>query len=91
MRLALRRARGAKGLLLAAAGATLVATAALTGLSAYNDDVVVSGTTSVLAAATPEERSILVRGPAGGSDETLRERDTALRAHVAAGLSGLDA
>ncbi|MGN9811693.1 FtsX-like permease family protein [Micromonospora sp. BQ11] len=91
MRLALRRARGAKGLLLAAAGATLVATAALTGLSAYNDDVVVSGTTSVLAAATPEERSILVRGPAGGSDEVLRERDTALRAHVTAGLSGLDA
>ncbi|RKN41434.1 FtsX-like permease family protein [Micromonospora endolithica] len=90
MRLALRRAKGAKGLLLAAAGATLVATAALTGLSAYNGDVVASGTGSVLAAATPEERSILVRGPAGGSAATLRERDAALRAHVTAGLTGLD-
>ncbi|MER7457768.1 FtsX-like permease family protein [Micromonospora sp. NPDC126480] len=91
MRLALRRARGAKGLLLAAAGATLVATAALTGLAAYNGDVVASGTTSVLTEATVEERSILVRGPAGGTAETLRERDTALRAHVTDGLSGLDA
>ncbi|QGN48817.1 FtsX-like permease family protein [Micromonospora sp. WMMC415] len=90
MRLALRRARGARGLLLAAAGATLVATAALTGLAAYNDDVVASGTASVLTEATAEERSILVRGPAGGTAEALRERDTTLREHVTAHLPGLD-
>ncbi|MGN9778919.1 FtsX-like permease family protein [Micromonospora sp. H33] len=90
MRLALRRARGARGLLLAASGATLVATAALTGLAAYNDDVVASGTASVLAEATAEERSILVRGPAGGTAEALRDRDAALREHVTAELPDLD-
>jgi hypothetical protein len=54
MRFALRRARATKGLLLAAAGAALVATVALTGLAAYNRDVVDSGTRNVLGAATAE-------------------------------------
>ncbi|GGM23281.1 hypothetical protein GCM10011608_04970 [Micromonospora sonchi] len=91
MRLALRRARGTKGLLLAAAGAALVATVALTGLAAYSRDVVDSGTRSVLAAATAEERSILVRASAGRTAEALRERDGALRQQVEVDLDGLPA
>ena len=91
MRLALRRARGTKGLLLAAAGAALVATVALTGLAAYSRDVVDSGTRSMLAAATAEERSILVRAAAGRTAEALRERDGALRQQVEVDLDGLPA
>ncbi|MFI6225859.1 FtsX-like permease family protein [Micromonospora echinospora] len=88
MRLALRRARGAKGLLLAAVGATLVATIALTGLAGYHRDVVSSGVRGVLSAATVEERSILVRGAAGRSPDVLTQRDTALRAVAADVLDG---
>ncbi|BCL17769.1 FtsX-like permease family protein [Micromonospora sagamiensis] len=88
MRLALRRARGAKGLLLAAVGATLVATVALTGLAGYHRDVVSSGVRGVLAAATVEERSVLVRGAAGRTADTLAQRDTALRAGAADVLDG---
>ncbi|PZG17213.1 ABC transporter permease [Micromonospora craterilacus] len=91
MRFALRRARGTKGLLLAAAGAALVATVALTGLAAYNRDVVDSGTRNVLAAATAQERSVLVRASAGRTDEALRERDTALRDRLRTDLDGLAA
>ncbi|MFF5216122.1 FtsX-like permease family protein [Micromonospora sp. NPDC000442] len=91
MRFALRRARATKGLLLAAVGAALVATVALTGLAAYNRDVVDSGTRNVLAAATAEERSILVRASAGRTDAVLRDRDGALRERVAADLAGLPA
>ncbi|WP_203995788.1 ABC transporter permease [Micromonospora lutea] len=91
MRFALRRARATKGLLLAAAGVALVATVALTGLAAYNRDVVDSGTRNVLAAATAEERSILVRASAGRTDEALRQHDSALRERVAADLAGLPA
>ncbi|WP_416904281.1 FtsX-like permease family protein [Micromonospora echinospora] len=88
MRLALRRARGAKGLLLAAVGATLVATVALTGLAGYHRDVVSSGVRGVLAAATVEERSVLVRGAAGRTPDVLAQRDTALRAGAADVLDG---
>ncbi|MBQ1046935.1 ABC transporter permease [Micromonospora sp. C51] len=91
MRFALRRARATRGLLLAAAGAALVATVALAGLAAYNRDVVDSGTRNVLAAATAEERSILVRASAGRTAEALRDRDDALRKQVAADLAGLPA
>ncbi|MEU4570375.1 ABC transporter permease [Micromonospora sp. NPDC023956] len=88
MRLALRRAPGVKGLLLAAVGATLVATVALTGLAGYHRDVVSSGVRAVLTAATAEERSILVRGAAGRTPDTLAQRDTALRAGAADVLDG---
>ncbi len=91
MRFALRRARGTKGLLLAAAGAALVATVALTGLAAYNRDVVDSGTRNVLAEATAQERSVLIRASAGRTAEALRERDTALREQAQSDLDGLAA
>ncbi|MEU5551064.1 FtsX-like permease family protein [Micromonospora sp. NPDC047793] len=91
MRFAWRRARGTRGLLLAAAGAALVATLALTGLAAYNRDVVDSGTRNVLAEATAAERSLLVRASAGRTADALRDRDAALRAQVDTDLGGLPA
>ncbi|BCJ62612.1 FtsX-like permease family protein [Micromonospora endophytica] len=91
MRLAWRRAHGTSGLLLAAAGAALVATVALTGLAAYSRDVVDSGTRNVLTAAAAEERSVLVRASAGRTHQALRERDSALRQRVETDLAGLPA
>ncbi|RIV37366.1 ABC transporter permease [Micromonospora radicis] len=91
MRFALRRARATKGLLLAAAGAALVATVTLTGLAAYSQDVVGSGTRNVLAEASAQERSILVRASAGRTPQALRDRDAALRDHVEADLAGMPA
>ncbi|ROT33790.1 FtsX-like permease family protein [Micromonospora sp. HM5-17] len=89
MRLVFRRARGATGLLLAATGATLIATALLTGLASYGRTVVDSGARSAVAAASQEERSILIRGSAGGTEAALTERDAAMRARFADGLAGV--
>ncbi|MEO3745137.1 FtsX-like permease family protein [Plantactinospora sp. B5E13] len=89
MRLVLRRARGAKSLLLAATGATLIATALLTGLAGYSRAVVDSGADVAISSASPEERSILVRGSAGGNQAELEKRDAALRERFAGGFSGV--
>ncbi|MEE6309974.1 FtsX-like permease family protein [Plantactinospora veratri] len=91
MRLVFRRARGAKSLLLAATGATLIATALLTGLAGYSREVVDSGTERAVASASQEERSILVRGTAGSTPESLAERDTAVRSRFADGFGGAPA
>ncbi|MFD0823620.1 hypothetical protein ACFQ0D_36050, partial [Micromonospora zhanjiangensis] len=69
MRLVLRRARQARGLLLAAAVATLVATGLVTGLALYNRQAVAAGQRAFVSSAPPEERSLLVSGssvPRGG-------------------------
>lgn len=58
-----RRANSARSLLLAAAFAALIATALLGGLAVYNESVIVRGAQSAVAAAPPEERSLLVQGP----------------------------
>lgn len=88
MRLVFRRARAATGLLLAAVGATLVTTVLLTGLASYSRGVVAAGAASAVAAAPPEERSVLLEGPAG-APAVLARRDAALRAHLAGGFAGL--
>ncbi|WBB80817.1 ABC transporter permease [Micromonospora sp. WMMD882] len=88
MQVALRRARGATGLLLAAAAATLVAAVALTALAGYHRDVVDSGARAVLSAAPAEERSVLVRGPAGRTPQALTDTDRALREAVGVALDG---
>ena len=88
MRLVARRARGAKSLLVAAAGAALIATVLLTGLAAYARDVVAAGARSTIAAAPAEERSVLVSGATGGTSEALAARDAALRDRLADGLGG---
>jgi hypothetical protein len=90
MRLVLRRARAARGLLLAATGATLVATLLLTGLADYSRDVVDAGARSLVTSARADERTVLVQGPAGGTQARLAERDTALRSQFADGFGGLD-
>ncbi|MBE1485880.1 ABC transporter permease [Plantactinospora soyae] len=91
MRLVFRRARGAKSLLLAATGATLIATALLTGLAGYSREVVDSGAQSAVASASPEERSLLVRGTAGGSADELTKRDGAVRARFVDGFEEVPA
>lgn len=89
MRLVLRRAWAAKGLLTAAAAATLIVTVLLTGLAEYGRRVADAGTRSAIGAASAEERSLLVRGSAGGSAARLAERDAAVRTAFADGLAGL--
>jgi ABC-type lipoprotein release transport system permease subunit len=78
-----------KSLLLAATGATLIATVLLTGLADYSREVVDAGARSAVNSATPEERSILVQGPAGGRE--FAARDAALHERYAAGFAGREA
>lgn len=88
MKLVLRRARAARGLLLAAGAAALVATAMVTGLSDYNRQAVAAGQRAVLRAATAEEASLLVTGDAGADRAEYLRRDQGVRAQFAAGLGG---
>lgn len=97
MGMVIRRARAARGLLLAATGATLVATLLLTGLADYGRDVVEAGARGVVDAARPQERSLLVQGAAGtfsryqdGAGGGWAEKDRALRERFAGGFAGLD-
>ncbi|MFX0593829.1 FtsX-like permease family protein [Melissospora conviva] len=86
MRLVLRRAREAGGLLLAALVAALVATTFVTALTEYNRQALDAGRRSVLAAAPVDETSLLITGTAGrGADEYTR-RDDAVRAELGNGL-----
>jgi len=89
MKLVFRRARGVKSLLLAATSATLIATVLLTGLADYSREVVDAGARSAVSSAAPEERSILVQGPAGGRE--FAARDAAVHDRYAGGFAGLDA
>jgi hypothetical protein len=88
MRLVFRRARAVRGLLVAATGATLVATLLLTGLADYGRDVVDAGARGVVGSASPEERSVLVQGPAG-SPARLGDLDSSVRSRFADGFGGL--
>ncbi|MGH3739461.1 MAG: FtsX-like permease family protein, partial [Micromonosporaceae bacterium] len=85
MGLVRRRARRARGLLAAAATATLLATVLLTGLGVYAGQVLDAATRAAVAAAPAEERTILVSG--SGSD--TEELDAAVRDAVGDGLHGL--
>ncbi|MFC7545572.1 FtsX-like permease family protein [Plantactinospora sp. GCM10030261] len=89
MRLVLRRAREARGLLLAAAVAALVSTALVTGLADYNRQVTTAGQRGVTAAAPAAERSILVSGSVGLGGSDFAARDAAVRAGVSDGLAGI--
>ncbi len=88
MRLVFRRTHGARSLLIAAATATLIATALLTGLTEYSRAVIQSGISSAVASSAAQERSILIHGAAGASSADLRQRDSALRAGLRDGLNG---
>ncbi|MCW3843827.1 ABC transporter permease, partial [Micromonospora yasonensis] len=88
MKLVWRRAVEARGLLLAAAVAALVAVALVTGLSDYNRRAVEAGQRALLAGASLEERSLLVVGSGGRDAAELAARDRAIRQGFAAGLGG---
>ncbi|WP_262284469.1 FtsX-like permease family protein [Micromonospora sp. MA102] len=89
MKLVWRRAVEARGLLLAAAVAALVAVALVTGLSDYNRRAVDAGARAVLDAAPAEERSLLVSGSGGQDAAAYADRDRAVRAQFAHGLGGV--
>jgi hypothetical protein len=91
IRLVVRRLRGAKTLVLAAAGVTLVATAFLAGLVDYSRSVVAAGAANSIASSPAAERSLLVRGSAGTTSADLAKRDEAVRAETARVLAGTDA
>lgn len=88
MKLVWRRAVEARGLLLAAAVAALVAVALVTGLSDYNRRAVEAGARAVLDAAPAEERSLLISGSGGADAAAFAERDRAVREQFANGLGG---
>lgn len=88
MRLVLRRANEARGLLLAAVAAALVAVALVTGLTDYNRRAVEAGQRALLSKASLAERSILMSGAGGKNAAELAARDQALRAGFATGLGG---
>ncbi|MDR7274820.1 ABC transporter permease [Catenuloplanes atrovinosus] len=88
MRLVVRRARAARSLLVAAVAATLIATALLTGLAGYSREVVDAGARGAVSAADGDQRSVLIRGAAGGTAAGLDQRDRAVRDRLAGGLGG---
>ncbi|MCI4064977.1 hypothetical protein MRQ36_21360 [Micromonospora sp. R77] len=87
MKLVWRRAVEARGLLLAAAVAALVAVALVTGLADYNRQR--RRRQRLLDAAPAEERSLLVSGFRRADVDAHADRDRAVRAEFAAGLGGL--
>ncbi|WP_422752698.1 FtsX-like permease family protein [Micromonospora sp. WMMD708] len=88
MKLVWRRAREARGLLLAAVAAAVVAIALVTGLADYNRRAVDAGQRALITAAPVEERSLLVSG-SGGRDRTeYATRDRAVRDGFATALKG---
>ncbi|WP_410812358.1 FtsX-like permease family protein [Micromonospora sp. 067-2] len=89
MKLVWRRAREARGLLVAAVIAALVAVALVTGLSDYNRRAVDAGQRALVAASPAEERGLLVSGSGGRDAAEFVTRDRAVRAEFAGGLAGL--
>ncbi|MGC4856900.1 FtsX-like permease family protein [Micromonospora sp. DT4] len=88
MKLVWRRAREARGLLVAAVIAALVAVALVTGLSDYNRRAVDAGQRALVAASPVEERGLLVSGSGGRDAAEFATRDQAARAQFANGLGG---
>ncbi|MEH1164498.1 ABC transporter permease [Micromonospora sp. CPCC 205539] len=89
MKLVWRRAREARGLLIAAVIAALVAVALVTGLSDYNRRAVDAGQRALVAAAPAEERGLLVSGSGGRDAAEFAKRDAGVRAEFADGLAGV--
>ncbi|MET7668820.1 ABC transporter permease [Micromonospora luteifusca] len=89
MKLVWRRAREARGLLVAAVIAALVAVALVTGLSDYNRRAVDAGQRALVAASPAEERGLLVGGSSGRDAAEFANRDKAVRAEFADGLAGV--
>ncbi|WFE64674.1 FtsX-like permease family protein [Micromonospora sp. WMMD714] len=88
MKLVWRRAREARGLLLAAVAAALVAVALVTGLADYNRRAVDAGQRALVTAAPVEERSLLVSGSGGRDTAEYADRDRAVRDGFRTALAG---
>ncbi|TDB75606.1 FtsX-like permease family protein [Micromonospora sp. KC723] len=88
MKLVWRRARAARGLLLAAATAALVAVVLVTGLSDYSRQAIEAGQRAMLAAAPAAERSLLISGSGGRDSAESAARDATVRRWFADGLGG---
>ncbi|MFC0003998.1 FtsX-like permease family protein [Micromonospora siamensis] len=88
MKLVWRRARAARGLLIAAIVAALVSIGLVTGLSDFNRRATDAGQRSVLAASPPEERSLLLSGAGGRDAAAFADRDRAVRGWLADGFGG---
>ncbi|MEV6799219.1 FtsX-like permease family protein [Micromonospora rifamycinica] len=88
MKLVWRRACEARGLLLAAVAAALVAVALVTGLADYNRRAVDAGQRALIAAAPVEERSLLVSGSGGRDPAEYADRDRAVREGFRTALAG---
>ncbi|MBQ0904670.1 ABC transporter permease [Micromonospora sp. U21] len=89
MKLVWRRAREARGLLVAAVIAALVAVALVTGLSDYNRRAMDAGQRALVEASPAEERGLLVSGSGGRDAAEFATRDEAVRAGFAGGLAGV--
>ncbi|MET8041632.1 ABC transporter permease [Micromonospora sp. NPDC005215] len=89
MKLVWRRAREARGLLVAAVIAALVAVALVTGLSDYNRRAVDAGQRALVVASPAEERGLLVSGSGGRDAAEFATRDGAVRAEFTDGLAGV--
>ncbi|MGV9212023.1 FtsX-like permease family protein [Micromonospora sp. RB23] len=89
MKLVWRRAREARGLLVAAVLAALVAVALVTGLSDYNRRAVDAGQRALVAASPAEERGLLVTGSGGRDAAEFAKRDGGARAQFTDGLAGV--
>ncbi|MGI5522628.1 FtsX-like permease family protein [Micromonospora sp. CA-259024] len=89
MKLVWRRAREARGLLVAAVIAALVAVALVTGLSDYNRRAVDAGQRALVAASPAEERGLLVSGSGGRDAAEFATRDKAVRDEFGDGFAGV--
>ncbi|MFF0153898.1 FtsX-like permease family protein [Micromonospora sp. NPDC005203] len=89
MKLVWRRAQEARGLLVAAVIAALVAVALVTGLSDYNRRAVDAGQRALVAASPAGERGLLVSGSGGRDAAEFATRDGAVRAELTDGLAGV--
>lgn len=82
-----RRAGSARGLLLAAAVATVICTVLLTGSVVYARAVLDAGARNAVDTADRAERSLLLRGPL--QQATFAERDAAVRARTSPRFGGV--
>lgn len=89
MRLVLRRAAGARTLLLAAAITATLTTGLLTAFLQFAQLLPTAGARAAVAAASAQERTLFVTMSAGSSPADVDKRDAAVRAIFADGLGGL--
>src|SRR5262245_14819271 len=89
MRLVLRRAAGARTLLVAAAITATITTVLLTAYLQFAQLLPAAGVRAAVAAAPAQERSIFVTGSAGSGAPDVAKRDAVVREEFADGIAGV--